>query len=540
MTDSQSKTGGIVISQVTSSLLTAVKSIKPRSKPDEYTKISVSRAVSFFALVYEKLRNAIEYREEHLVRRAAIARIARRRLALNTSGQGEGENILKELLWARYFPSDSMSESDIVGVQKIIDTYHKVREYLTTGRETKSSEYLNTFLFDMMTCEIEEYLSQDLAQRENIFTYFIFQILKDKIQVHDLDKELQNAYLLTAIERSYQRSDIAYQRYHLFQVFYDQIGRTKESDIQAISSKLPQIFEKIDDTRKNKMVDKLSKFVKKQLPPFLILFSLIKAKKKDELNSILTDKTNLWNEIDFLCRRKYESTQNKLKTLAVRSIIYIFVTKMLFALVLEGPLSNFFYGHVDWYAIAVNTLFPPILMTAIILINQIPGAENTKRIFQRIIDIVDKDQTFETKIVLMAKSVKPKKPILQFGISIFYLGTFVITLFLLHYILVAMNFNLISQAIFLFFVSTVAFFSHRIKIVTGEYKLVEKDFILTPLIDFFFMPILAMGKFFSNEIAKLNFFTFIFDFLIEAPYKLLIEIIEEWISFTRKKKEEIL
>jgi hypothetical protein len=54
------------------------------------------------------------------------------------------------------------------------------------------------------------------------------------------------------------------------------------------------------------------------------------------------------------------------------------------------------------------------------------------------------------------------------------------------------------------------------------------------------MPILSIGKFLSQEIARLNFFIFIFDFLIEAPFKFIFEIIEEWISFVRKRKEEII
>ena len=33
----------------------------------------------FFALVYEKVRNAVEYREDHLILRAAIERILKRR-----------------------------------------------------------------------------------------------------------------------------------------------------------------------------------------------------------------------------------------------------------------------------------------------------------------------------------------------------------------------------------------------------------------------------------------------------------------------------
>jgi hypothetical protein len=136
--------------------------------------------------------------------------------------------------------------------------------------------------------------------------------------------------------------------------------------------------------------------------------------------------------------------------------------------------------------------------------------------------------------------VKEKKPILIFGFTVFYSLTFLITLSLIFEVLTFLNFNLVSQAIFLFFVSVVTFFSYRIKQVVNEYHLSEKESILSPIADFFFMPILSIGKFLSQEIARLNFFIFIFDFLIEAPFKFIFEIIEEWISFVRKRKEEII
>jgi hypothetical protein len=179
-------------------------------------------------------------------------------------------------------------------------------------------------------------------------------------------------------------------------------------------------------------------------------------------------------------------------------------------------------------------------MLVIILFNRIPDEENTRRIFQRIVDIIDADVSFENKVVMIAPKVQARRPSLQLGFSIFYIATFVVTLYLIWLLLTALKFNVISQLIFLFFVSTIAFFAHRIKNVTNEFKLIEKDSFFTPFVDFFFMPMLAMGKFFSSELAKLNFFTFIFDILIEAPYKLIIEVIEEWISFTRTKKEEIV
>jgi hypothetical protein len=67
----------------------------------------------------------------------------------------------------------------------------------------------------------------------------------------------------------------------------------------------------------------------------------------------------------------------------------------------------------------------------------------------------------------------------------------------------------------------------------------EKESFARPFIDFFFMPVLSLGKLLSTSLSRINFLTFIFDVLIEAPFKLIIEVVEEWISFVRNKREEI-
>lgn len=213
---------------------------------------------------------------------------------------------------------------------------------------------------------------------------------------------------------------------------------------------------------------------------------------------------------------------------------------MILALILEFPLSRYIYGEVNWESISINTLFPPFLMLFIVAFFKIPGAENTQKIQQRIIEIVDANKSFESSIAFVRRQPKEKKPILVFGFTVFYSLTFLVTLLLIFEVLNMLNFNLVSQAIFIFFVSVVTFFSYRIKQVANEYYLSEKESIFTPIIDFFFMPILSIGKFFSQEISKLNFLVFFLDFLIEAPFKFIFEIIEEWISFVHKRKEEII
>ncbi len=71
----------------------------------ENSVISVSKTVSILARIYEKARNAVEFRAEHLVRRAAIERILKRRIMLNGSSESIAENLVLELLWAKYLDS---------------------------------------------------------------------------------------------------------------------------------------------------------------------------------------------------------------------------------------------------------------------------------------------------------------------------------------------------------------------------------------------------------------------------------------------------
>ena len=271
----------------------------------------------------------------------------------------------------------------------------------------------------------------------------------------------------------------------------------------------------------------------------MILFSILKDKATDA-QAILSDKGALWKQVDETCREKYQQLNSRVRTLAIRSFIYVFLTKMLFALILEVPVSRWLYGEVNLRSIGIKTIFPPILMLLIVSVFKIPGDENTKNIFQRIVEIIDADTSFETNISYMPKKGTARKPILVFGFTIFYSLTFIVTLTIMYIGLLFLEFNMVSITIFIFFVCLVTFFSYRVKQIVNEYRLAEKEGILTPIVDFFFMPVLSLGKFFSGGLARLNFMIFILDFLVEAPFKLIFEVVEEWIMFVRKRKEEII
>ncbi|MEI6533176.1 MAG: hypothetical protein WCO06_05050 [Candidatus Roizmanbacteria bacterium] len=530
----------IDLSIYSNALVDTIKAIKPKNKPDDYSKLSVSQTASFLALVYEKIRNAIEYHEEHLIRRAAIERIVRRRLAINPSGKGEAENILRELLWARYFPNESVGEEDVQKSQQILEKYLLLKRLILSGRNSEQQAYFTQFIIDLLSCEIEESLSIESSTRESAFTYFVFQTLRKKIKIEGITDDLKDAYFFIAVDKSYRKSADSHQRYHMFSMFYKSISEYKPQEIQDLATRFPEITKKIDALLKNDYVENLAKFLRRQLPPYLILFDIF-LKKPQGWQEKLKSKESLWLLVDQICKDKYQFIKGRLRLLTIRSLIYIIITKMAFLILVEIPLSQMIYGAIHFETTLILLSAPVIIMMLIILTTHIPGEDNTKFIYQRIIDIIDKDSTFEERIAYISRKRDKKRPFLIFIFTLLYIATFVLTLFVMYFILSLINFTAIQMGLFLFFVSVISFFAYRIRQVANEYRLNEKDNILSPLVDVFFMPILALGKFFSNEVsARLNIFIIIFDFFIEAPFKLIVEVIEEWIRFVKARKDEIV
>ena len=59
------------------------------------------------------------------------------------------------------------------------------------------------------------------------------------------------------------------------------------------------------------------------------------------------------------------------------------------------------------------------------------------------------------------------------------------------------------------------------------------------IVDIFAIPLVRVGYWFSKKLPKINVFIFIFDVILEAPFKAFIEIFEDWIGFLKEKKEEV-
>lgn len=524
------------LSTYTSSLISELEKIYTKKEPLESEFVDISKAVSFFALLYERLRNVIEFKDENIIRRNAINRIISRRLAFNSNLTDEATSIAKEIAWTGYYKIEKIPESTIQKLDKAVVWYITLRNTLAKGEQRRKARYWAEFIKDLLVCQIEQLFDEQEFHIERTFLFYLYQVLNPRIVVEGLSAEEKDLLVYIAVERMFLKSDTVYLRFHLMRLLFEDLLKVSPDKFVEYTAEFKKAFHFIDTHIAKPQNRKIVGFLRNQRPAYLILKELM-LKNREALPDILLDQKKLEAHIDDLAREKYALSREKLTRAGIRSFLYIFLTKMVFVFVLEYPIMVR-DEHLNYTALGINAFFPPLLMAIILLLTSAPGEENTQRIIRRVKELSYRNEV--QPIIFRAKKHKQKNFVFSTMFWAFYFFTFALTFFAIDEVLNYFLFPWYSKIIFFFFVTAVSFFSHRVRQIAKEYMVKQKDWIFTPIVDFFMVPLISVGKWLSSEISKINILIFIFDFLIEAPFKVLFEVIEEWIYFVKKRKEEIV
>lgn len=518
--------------------------------------IKVNNATSILAFFYEKIRNAVEYKDEHLLRRAAIERILRRRFSQKNAPLKISLPLLRELVRARYLKNDSVPEAKITEVGLLIAKYQRLLEEIEGLQAKTEASKLTDWFIQVLSAEIEGVLVSDTRREAlvEVMYRFLDRNLKEKGKVTQETRRLQ---LYIATQRALLKSDDALLRLRLLEFYFpDWAGIFPNFDseqgqpyweegslkrLKGLAENSSRLMMTIEEQLNDTSGLRLLYFLKKHTAPFLILRDVVEENPAAALERF-KEPVRLEETVRRICRKRYDGTKAKVSRMVVRAIIYIFLTKMIFGLILEGPADIFIYKKVVIYPLLINALFPPFLMFLIATTIKVPGEDNTRIIHLKIRSILFNEPYFQEGDRALTFSWQPavRGSFLLNSFRTIYLLAFVITFGTIIQVLRLIHFNPVSIAIFLFFLCVVALFGYAIRRSASELSTVGRgENLISPLIDFFFLPILRVGRWLSLEISRWNFLTYFFDFIIEAPLKSFIEIAEEWLAFVKEKKEEL-
>ena len=324
----------------------------------------------------------------------------------------------------------------------------------------------------------------------------------------------------------------------LFKHYHPNWINANENEIKAVAENVFALRARIQDQVFHPLAGQLNRIISRYTMFFSVLIDVIKEDPIGVYDSFQKDPKSFPRKIKAVCAKRYKVANKRKWRASLRSIIYIFITKSIFALALEVPATEWFGQTINTFSLSMNIFFPPFLLFFIVMMTWTPGEENSQKIVQGIEEIIfqseDKKEPYRLR-----KPVKRSKT-LNAVFHLLYTVTFFLTFGAVIWILDQVGFNWISITIFLFFLALISFFSIRIrKGIKDLFILEPKESFASFILDFFYVPIVQVGKWLSEKFSKINVFVFILDFIIEAPFKVFVEIAEEWTKYVKERKDEI-
>lgn len=475
-------------------------------------------AVGSLARVYEIARNAMEFRADHLVRRAAIERILRRQLMFGKNTEELAEKLWQELKWAMYVTE---VEEKIISQKRLGEILNKLVNY---GIGKPGSDWL----LGLVSAEIEELLNPNTDYHR--FTGFAFSVLKKKMRLpQEGNPEL---VLYMAIDKTYSQSDAQQCSYHMYKLIRNQLGGDKAEE-KLVLEETKKYFRLANES---KNLNRIMAYVRRQMGPLVLLRDMYFMNPKAFI-AALADKSKFAEVARTSLSDQLQLMGRRISTARSRSLVYVFLTKMLLALVVEIPIDRLLVGHVNYWIMGVNVVIPVLVMWLLTATVKLPRKAEQEKLLDKTWQIVaDFDAVPHEGEILSDKKEKSK---IKYGLFyLFYAFLFMAIFAGIISGLFTLGYSLASVFIFLFFLSIVCFFAFRIKQTAQVYSFNESSGGRTSLVEAVMLPIVVVGGYLSSGVAKLNFLVFVFDFILEAPFKMILRFLDSWLAFLNARKDE--
>jgi hypothetical protein len=471
----------------------------------------VNGFVETLARVYEKARNALEYRADHLVRRAAIERIVKRRLIFDKNPESIAKHLLTELRWAKYLSFLEVNKTLSTSLERV------VAKYVSNLDGHSSTEWV----IKMLSAEVEELFN--LNTDYNDFSLLAFQVIKQKIDIRDENADL---LIFFAVDKVYAASDDEQIAYHILKLAGDPVDKEK----------LEEAYRLFNLAKHHKDLSRIIKYVRRQMSP-LVLLRDIYFYDPSIFRKTLSDHDTFTKKASEVLDHQLTQMSGRIQTAGVRSIIYVFLTKMIVAIGIEVPFEIFFFGGISKLSLIINLVFPPALMWATTLQNHLPKDEEKEALVERSWFVLEKFDELKNESDTLRDKVEEKTSLAYIVFSALYIIIFFVIFGLIYLGLGQIGFSFASKLVFVFFLTVIAFFAYRISQIAKVYswKGMQDS---SSFGDIITLPILAIGSRLSKGISKLNFLAFAFDFILEAPFKIILGFLDSWVQFLSLKKED--
>ncbi|KUK82674.1 MAG: hypothetical protein XD98_0532 [Microgenomates bacterium 39_6] len=518
------------------------------SPKKNYTPIHVDEIASKLAKFYEKIRKIIDWKDDNALRRGAIERVLKRIVfpKLNRISSLEAkkiaETVTMELIRGGHLPNDTIPKEKLSILSKAIEKYLYFLEYASghfKPTEIKDKTNFNDLIMEIAACEIEEILANPIKEYSIITA--AAESLNRRISIlpaKAISPEEKRKQSYIAAARAIYGLDDKFLIYQLLKKQYQNWQQPSQEERAIIAQELPETFKKLDQEINQPIGKKFSLIAERVDTVFILLDDVLEMLKDQpkEITQTLKDKTKFTK----LVSRAYEKRSQTLKTRLLHSAIFstlsVFLSNWFTFFVVEVPLARLFYQGFSLTAAIVDFLVPAAVMFLLVIIIRPPKEDNFKKAISTTLSFVYQDEKQEQyQIQVDQKQFSFSKTI----ITIIYSLSAILSFAGIAYIFYIAKLPTTSIILDTFTIALTVFAAMAIKNKSKELSVDEHVNIQDFLLDAVTVPMAKVGSILARKWREYNLIATFFNFMIETPFALVLDFIQDWSEYIKEKRAEL-
>jgi len=510
---------------------------------ENQSTINVDNVTSKVAKFYEKIREIVDWREKHLMRRIAIERVLKRRFFLKSSQAHIAEDFVVELIRNGHFPNNKIPKNKIVEIQKIIDKYNYIIDNAPRSHQSITHGQLYIFLISIAACEVEETLDPLFYLKEHFLVEYMETSMQEKIKIgqkvlnsqiiNQHEKEIQ---IYIAVQQALLKLDSPIISYYLLKRYYKNWLNPSQQELTATAQNIYKTWQRIEQSIEHPLAGKFYKICEQYDTPYLLLGDILSADPIKNGRKLI-EPDFLKEMVKKVYKKRLSTLKSRISRTAFYSTLSIFISNIFSLYILEFPFAKYVMGEINVWAALFDVLGPTFLMFLLMVTIRMPNKKNYQLVLAEVEKIVYENQAEDFYEV----ELYPKKSfIFKFFTYLIYIISFCLCFGLIIWVLMQFNYPPLSYALLIMFTSLIAFSGLKLRQRSKELSVMDqREGLFNIIFDPFSLPMVQLGKWLSARWKKINIVGVIFIFLIDTPFLIFIDFLEQWRYFVKEKKENI-
>lgn len=538
------------ISKPINTLLTSYTSWLMRDKPSR-TPIHVDEIASKVAKLYELIRKVVDWKEDNVLRRSATERILKRLLFGKFSGISRtsrsspnyiAETVTTELIRGGHLPNDTIPQELLPILSKNIAKYLaflSVQSHQAFSTTVTSKHNYTTFIVEMAACEIENILAQPKLEYDLLDA--MTRSMMDRITVSPPNTLSQDEiYIQTYISvcRTLFDLDDAFIVYRLLTFQYPNFSDLSPDEMTSFSNEMPSIWAQ-SESMMNTTAGKQFYAISEQTDTVFALIGDVMKKyseKPEEIQKIFTDQTRIQSEIETAYDIRHKSLKKRLFALGFFSTLSVFASNWFTFFLVEVPAAHIFGEGFNAFTTFIDFIVPTIVMFLLVSIIRAPGKLNKTLVTQEVLGFLKKSHSYSMYEI---KLNKPKRPIIHAVLGLIYMAIMIAVMACIGWVFYVAGLPITSVIFDTATIAMTIFAAVTIRNKSKELTVGDKMSGIEFLTDMISVPVAKFGNLLAKTWKQYNVIAFLFTFLVETPFAIIIDLIEEWSKYIKERRSDI-